>query len=264
MPKSSLQQSHKKWCRSTLSSLSIHQRITSTAKKVCAVISIVLLSGTVAHLQQNWRAENDPNKISTYCRSTETLVRKYWDPTFAGDVKLNLDVDKNGNVLKIEPADTSKGSKVVQQNILNNVTKLHNLGLPPRTTFPLKLSIFNCAHHNVEVMRRDIDFGPYMEDLQKRIKAAWIPLKREKGHNCKVCFKVSRDGDVSQVKIVESSGDKEVDAVDEKAIISAAPFEPLPPGSPCDVDIEFSFDYNVHEAKGQGFHFNWPWANGAN
>jgi TonB family protein len=242
-----------------LSAFYFHRNITSTAKKGSAVVCIVLLAGTVAHLRQNWLAENDPNKISTYCRAAETLLRKHWDPTVTEDVKVNLDVDKNGNFLNVELADTSKGSKAVQQNVLNNVIKLHNLGHPPRTTFPLKLSIFNCAHHNVEVTRRDIDFGPYIEDVQKRIRSAWYPLRREKSNNCKVTFKVSRDGDVSEVKIVKSSGDKEVDAAGEKAVNSASPFEPLPPGSPCSADIEFTFDYNVHKGYGSWFHFNWPW-----
>jgi tetratricopeptide (TPR) repeat protein len=52
----------------------------------------------------------------------------------------------------------------------------------------------------------DIDFGPYMADLQRRIKKAWLPPKGNESKRVVVVFKVHRDGALSNLRIDHSSG----------------------------------------------------------
>jgi protein TonB len=99
----------------------------------------------------------------------------------------------------------------------------------------------------------DVDFGPYMAMLQHRIKMHWIPPKYPTSNHVQVRFKVSRSGELSALKLVRSSGQAEADRFAMRAIEEAAPFPHLPEGADENVDIEFTFDYNVF-GTGNSFH----------
>lgn len=96
------------------------------------------------------------------------------------------------------------------------------------------------------VAQIDVDFGPYMADLQKRIKKAWSPIKGTHSRHSKVSFKVHSDGSSSDLKMVKSTGDANADTLDLQAVADASPFRPLPSGAPEVVDIEFTFDYHCN------------------
>ncbi len=98
----------------------------------------------------------------------------------------------------------------------------------------------------------DVDFGPYMADLQRRIKRAWFPPKGNESKRVSVVFKIHRDGQMSNLRLDKSSGLAIADQAALKAVENAAPFRPLPPGAPDDVDIQFTFDYNVFAGGGRG------------
>lgn len=100
--------------------------------------------------------------------------------------------------------------------------------------------------------RKDVDFGPYMADLQRRIKRAWFPPKGNESKRVKVIFKVHKDGQMSNLRLLVSSGLTIADQAALKAVENAAPFRELPAGAPDDVDIEFTFDYNVFNGGGRG------------
>jgi TonB family protein len=98
----------------------------------------------------------------------------------------------------------------------------------------------------------DIDFGPYMADLQRRIKRAWFPPKGNESKRVVVVFKIHREGQLSNLRLEHSSGVAVADQAALKAVENAAPFRQLPPGAPDDVDIQFTFDYNVFSGGGSG------------
>lgn len=98
----------------------------------------------------------------------------------------------------------------------------------------------------------DVDFGPYMADLQRRIKRAWFPPKGNESKRVVVVFKVHRGGELSHLRLDKSSGVAVADEAALKAVENAAPFRPLPAGAPDDVDIQFTFDYNVFAGGGRG------------
>ncbi len=89
------------------------------------------------------------------------------------------------------------------------------------------------------------DFGPYMSELQRRIKRAWFPARADLSHRVVVVFKIHSNGQCSDVSIKKSSGISRHDQAAVEAVQNAAPFAPLPKYSPDAVDIEFTFDYNV-------------------
>ena len=93
---------------------------------------------------------------------------------------------------------------------------------------------------------REPDFGPYMKDLQRRIKMNWDPPKGDQSKRVILLFTISRDGRLLNVSVHKSSGQTSADNAAINAVKLTAPFRPLPPefkGS--SVDIQFTFDYNV-------------------
>ncbi len=90
-----------------------------------------------------------------------------------------------------------------------------------------------------------MDYGPYIASLQRRIKRSWFPLKSDQSRHVEVLFKIDREGHMSGLRVVRSSGVESADQAALKAVENAAPFRRLPVGSAEHVDVEFSFDYNV-------------------
>lgn len=85
----------------------------------------------------------------------------------------------------------------------------------------------------------------YMVDLQRRIKKNWFPPKVSESKKIVVMFKVHRMGELSDLKLITSSGISIADRAALKAVENAAPFLPLPEGSKEAEDIQFRFDYSA-------------------
>lgn len=100
-----------------------------------------------------------------------------------------------------------------------------------------------------EKKEEEVDFGPYMAELQKRIKRRWFPPKDQETKRVVVFFKIKRNGQMTDLKIDKSSNVAMADTAALEAVKSAAPFRSLPSGAPAAVDIQFTFDYNVCNYK---------------
>ncbi|HEY9678383.1 MAG TPA: TonB family protein [Drouetiella sp.] len=98
------------------------------------------------------------------------------------------------------------------------------------------------SHENV---KKDVNFGPYMAELQRRIKRAWTPPRDPNSRQVVLEFKIFKSGELGSVKCVRSSGLSKNDEAAISAVRAAAPFAPLPDGADDSVDIQFTFDYHV-------------------
>lgn len=93
---------------------------------------------------------------------------------------------------------------------------------------------------------RQPNWGPYMRDLEQRIKRNWSPPKGDTSKRVVITFTISRDGRLLSKRLVKSSGVALADQAAMSAIELTAPFRPLPPEfKGQSVPIEFTFDYNV-------------------
>src|SRR5574344_614577 len=98
---------------------------------------------------------------------------------------------------------------------------------------------------------REPDFGPYMRDLQRRIKMNWDPPKGNESKRVVLLFKIARDGRLLSVRTFRSSGLPSADRAAINAVELTAPFRPLPAHFKGNyIDIQFTFDYNVFGASG--------------
>lgn len=98
---------------------------------------------------------------------------------------------------------------------------------------------------------REPDFGPYMRELQRRIKMNWDPPKGNESKRVVLLFKIAKDGRLLSARVYKSSGIPSADKAALNAVELTAPFRRLPPefrGN--SIDIQFTFDYNVFGASG--------------
>jgi TonB family protein len=98
--------------------------------------------------------------------------------------------------------------------------------------------------------QKGVDFGEYMGDLQRRIKAVWTPPKGHEADRVVVTFKIHQNGDVSDIRLVTGSGFAQSDEAALSALKHASPFKSLPEGASDTVDIQFTFDKNVFYGGG--------------
>ena len=93
---------------------------------------------------------------------------------------------------------------------------------------------------------REPDFGPYMRELQRRIKLNWDPPKGNESKTVVLLFKIARDGRLLSCRVNRSSGLPSADQAALKAVELTAPFRPLPADfKGQSIDIQFTFDYRV-------------------
>lgn len=99
---------------------------------------------------------------------------------------------------------------------------------------------------------KNVDFGPYMAKLNREIKSHWHPPKSDVSKRIRVHFKVSKNGEISDIGFDRLSRDAEADAAALKSVIESMPsVPPLPEGAPESVDINFSFDYELSKGAGK-------------
>jgi TonB family protein len=101
------------------------------------------------------------------------------------------------------------------------------------------------SHKSVGFPQKDVDFGEYMADLQRRIKAQWTPPKGHEADRVVFTFNIHKSGDVSDIKLVSGSGFAQSDEAALAALKHASPLKPLPEGASDTVGIQFTFDKNV-------------------
>lgn len=98
---------------------------------------------------------------------------------------------------------------------------------------------------------REPDFGPYMRELQRRIKMNWDPPKGNESKRVVLLFKIAKDGRLLSCSVFKSSGLQGADKAAINAVQATAPFRPLPAEfKGQSIDIQFTFDYNVFGASG--------------
>ncbi len=98
---------------------------------------------------------------------------------------------------------------------------------------------------------REPDFGPYMRELQRRIKMNWNPPKGNESKRVVLMFKIAKDGRLLSCSVFKSSGLPSADKAALDAVKLTAPFKPLPAEyKNSSIDIQFTFDYNVFGATG--------------
>jgi TonB family protein len=81
----------------------------------------------------------------------------------------------------------------------------------------------------------------YLVDLNQQITRVWNPNRTKDMRHSTIVFRINGDGNVSDVTVYQSSGDKTVDESEIAIVRLAAPFAPPPIGS-FPIFVQYTFD----------------------
>ena len=90
--------------------------------------------------------------------------------------------------------------------------------------------------------RDDIDFDSYNTRVSKTIEDHWTPAAKQHKGDIVTQFRITREGFVEDLHIVEGGGEAVADAAAIKAVYDSEPFNALPSGSGAAIDIQFTFN----------------------
>ena len=99
----------------------------------------------------------------------------------------------------------------------------------------------------VTIDTNGVEFGPWIRRFMAQVRRNWfVPsAASSKAGHATMTFTVARDGKISNLKIVESSGTPELDRAAFNALTSANPLEPLPSDYPREeMAMTTTFYYN--------------------
>ncbi|GAB4350537.1 MAG: hypothetical protein OHK0047_44510 [Leptolyngbyaceae cyanobacterium] len=102
--------------------------------------------------------------------------------------------------------------------------------------------------------RADVDWGPYLARLQRRVEQNWIPGQTGASLRTVVIFSIGKNGELRNLRLGRSSGNPLTDDAALNAIQRSSPFEQLPASyDGSSVQINFTFDINVLGQMTGGF-----------
>ena len=88
------------------------------------------------------------------------------------------------------------------------------------------------------------DLEGYQRRLYEKVKRNWKPSFREK-YSTWLTFNIEKNGQISQLQVVESSGSAEFDRIAVEAVNDAVPLEPLPADFPLE-HLEFKYQFYLY------------------
>ena len=96
-----------------------------------------------------------------------------------------------------------------------------------------------------------VDFGPYLSRVVAAIREKWYSLipneakpPQSKAGEVVIGFVITADGQITDLKLTDSSGDSKLDRAGRDSITGAAPFPALPVGFKGNMQLRMHFYYN--------------------
>ncbi len=101
--------------------------------------------------------------------------------------------------------------------------------------------------------RQDIVISPYLHTLRSQVANHWHPELSNSSAKTIIGFSISRAGQISDLRLIKTSGSTVSDEAALKAVQRAAPFKPLPNEFPAaQLNILFTFDLNIFTERESG------------
>ncbi|MBE9047311.1 TonB C-terminal domain-containing protein [Pleurocapsales cyanobacterium LEGE 10410] len=92
---------------------------------------------------------------------------------------------------------------------------------------------------------KDIDLGAYFAEVKRRVKRNWSPSYRAEEYTTFLTFNIQKNGQITGLRVTQSSGSEQVDRETIEAIQNSAPFAPLPGNFPLEA-LEVKFSFNIY------------------
>ncbi len=94
---------------------------------------------------------------------------------------------------------------------------------------------------------KDIDLSDYFAEVKRRVKSNWNPSYRAEEYTTYLSFNIEKNGQITGLKVTQTSGSEKVDRESLDAVQNSAPFAPLPPEFPLEaLEVQFSFNIYIY------------------
>lgn len=192
--------------------------------------------------------------FTNFMKDVQERIAREWRPpaSFPTDgVTISFRVEEDGSITRAIVERESK-SKTADETALKAIQELELVARPPIGPISASFKFEKVLGSNLEnISINNLDFAGYMEEMQKQIKAAWLPPKTGRELTCEAAFDVLRNGAVDNIRLIKKSNHAEYDAAG-LATLKRVKLHPLPSGSPPRVSVEFTFDYHVNRNSQAG------------
>ena len=119
-------------------------------------------------------------------------------------------------------------------------------GLPANSSYISSMGASIEKPSTIDV--ENVDFGPYMRHMQRKIKQNWQPQSLDNPTSVVLRYKIMRNGELGDYSVLKSSGNADLDNSAIQALIKSFPLRPLPCEYKQDsIEVQFTFNYNVRE-----------------
>ena len=96
--------------------------------------------------------------------------------------------------------------------------------------------------------RQDLNMGPYFEEIRRRVRRNWKPSAPYNNRHTVLVFSIQRNGQITGLRIRQSSGSEKIDRESLEAVQKSAPFDALPTNFPNEqLPVEFNFNIYVNQ-----------------
>jgi TonB family protein len=225
--------------------------------EIKSIILIIVSAMSLLSFQHAAALSDSGNAVETYIGSIKQKLVRDWHPSqprLLSVTKLKVVLDSTGAIVKRELLAAGWSQK--EKRSIDECLKSVSFGRLPSELGSLELNvsfvsgeaikeidISDASNPNLPVITSAIttsNFGPYLRDLQRRIKRTWHPPKDSqfRGGAC-VQFTVLHNGAITNLKLYRTSGDEGFDQAALKSIENAAPFASLSANDK--IDIQFTF-----------------------
>lgn len=94
---------------------------------------------------------------------------------------------------------------------------------------------------------KDIDLSDYFAEVKRRVKSNWNPSYRAEEYTTYLSFNIEKNGQITGLRVTQTSGSEKVDRESLGAVQNSAPFAPLPPEFPLEaLEVQFSFNIYIY------------------
>ena len=109
----------------------------------------------------------------------------------------------------------------------------------------------NSENKVIETQQIDNSIQQYMDNMQHTVKANWNPkTNSENSTRVVLKYRIHKNGEISNIEVLKSSGDKQMDETAIEAVKKSSPLAELPDALQENyVDVNFSFDYNIFRGR---------------
>ena len=96
--------------------------------------------------------------------------------------------------------------------------------------------------------QQNLNMGPYLAEIRRRVRRNWNPSSPGNNRHTVLVFSIQRNGQITGLRVIQSSGSDQVDRQSLEAVQKSGPFAALPQNFPHqELNVEFNFNIYVNQ-----------------